>query len=466
MKKHWIIVPLLGACGALLAACLLERSAAPPRQAGAELLREDPAGIGDQLANAVGTVLIAIDRGGAAPGPVPRWRIGAQAAPAGTAGGAGRTVGVASAREAIDAIGRARSGDVVTFAPGEYRFSGRSALAASGAAGVTVRAEQPGSVTLVFDLVEGFRVSAPRWTFENLVIRGGCLRHSRCEHAFHVSGNATGFVARNNNVSDFNAHFKINGEGGVQPDGGVLEQNTLANSAVRATEQPVTPVDLVGASGWTIRANWISDFVKGRGDRTSYGAFAKGAGQRNTFVGNVIVCEHLLRGTPGQRIGLSLGGGGTGPQWCRDKRCITEQDAGVIESNLIASCSDEGIYLNRAAGSAVRHNTLLDTAGIMLRHPETSADVSGNIVDGRIAASHGALLRRGDNLDTSVARLYFGGHPLQGLYRAPRRLDFGWSGEAPRRSTTGTVAPDLCGAVRGAMPAYGAFEDIGSCMLP
>ena len=467
MKKRWLVLPLLGACAALLASYVLEQAAVPPRQAGRHLLRENTIGRRDQLANAAGEQLIAMDRGdwAAEAGPLPRWRIGAQAAPAGPGGGA-RMVAVATAAQAIEAIGQARAGDVITFAPGDYRFGPRKSIPASAAAGVTVRAAQPGSVTLWFDMVEGFHVSAPRWTFENLAIRGACADHGRCEHAFHITANATGFIARNNTVSDFNAHFKINGDAGMQPDGGLLEHNTLGNGAPRATSLPVTPVDLVAASGWTIRANLIRDFVKAGGDRTSYGAFAKGGGARNALVRNVVVSEHQLRGAPGQRVGLSLGGGGTHRGSCRDQRCVTEQDGGVIEANLIAACSDEGIYLNRAAGASVRHNTLLDTAGIMLRYPETSADVSGNIVDGRIKASHEALLRASDNLDTSVTRLYLGAHPLQQLFRAPARLDLHWHGAAPRRAAAVSALPELCGAARPAAPAYGAFEDIAACLPP
>src|SRR5690606_6001729 len=127
---------------------------------------------------------------------------------------------------------------------------------------------------------------------------------------------------------------------------------------------PVVPIDLVGASHWRVRANFIHDFIKRDGDRISYGGYFKGAGSANRFERNVVLCELALRGFPGQRVGLSLGGGGTGQDFCRDKRCITEQDGGVIDSNLIGFCSDDGIYINRAATSQIRQNTLLDTGGI------------------------------------------------------------------------------------------------------
>ena len=110
---------------------------------------------------------------------------------------------------------------------------------------------------------------------------------------------------------------------------------------------------MVGASRWTVRGNLIADFVKAGGDRISYGAFAKGAGADNRFEQNIVICEWQLQGRPGWRIGLSLGGGGSDSEFCRDRACITEQDGGVIDSNLIARCSDDGIYVNRSASSRI-----------------------------------------------------------------------------------------------------------------
>jgi parallel beta-helix repeat protein len=328
----------------------------------------------------------------------------------------GREIVVATPREARAAIAHAEPGDVVVFAPGRYRFHGsyiEVSRAGRDDAPITVRAAAAGTVMLEFDMTEGFLVSAPDWTFENLVIRGVCADDSNCEHAFHVVGGATRFVARNNTVLDFNAHFKINASGGAFPDGGRIEDNVIADSEPRRTANPVAAIDLVAASGWRIRGNRISDFVKHGGDRISVGAFAKGGGADNRFIGNVVVCEERLRGEPGQRVGISLGDGGTGAAFCRDRRCIVEQDRGVIESNVIASCSDDGIYLNRAAASRVAGNTLIDTGGIVVRFPETAADVRGNRVDGAIVARDGAALHAADNRSTALPWLYLGWHPVR-----------------------------------------------------
>jgi hypothetical protein len=387
----------------------------------------------------------------------------------------GRVIFVKDADEVSKAVEAAQPGDIITLMPGTYAFAGgRGRIDASGAgrAGreIVVRAARPGTVKLEFDLVEGFKVSGAYWMFEGLEIRGTCKEHRACEHAFHVVGAAHHFVARGNRISDFNAHFKINAENGAAPDSGMLEGNVLTNSAVRATANPVTPIDLVAASNWVMRGNAISDFVKGEGDRVSYAGYAKGGGANNRFEQNLVVCENFLRGQPGSRVGLSLGGGGTGQASCRDQRCIVEQQGGVIQANLIMACSDDGIYLNKAAASVVRHNTLIDTGPVAVRFPETSADLEGNLLDASIQARDGGVAHAQDNRQTGMSSLYVGRHPVRALFADPARFDFRWAGAAPLREETQAPTqtqaplPDLCGGERAAQPAYGASDDYSRCM--
>lgn len=377
-----------------------------------------------------------------------------------------KLVPVRSVEEALEAFGRAKPGDAITFAPGTYRFTG-TAIALSGAgtrdAAISVRANQAGTVTLEFDMIEGFRVTQPHWLFENLRIRGVCARHDDCEHAFHVVGRASHFIARDNEVIDFNAHFKINGNESAFPDDGLIEGNVLRNDSIRNTGNPVTPIDLVAASGWVARRNLISDFLKGGGDQISYGAFAKGGGGGNVFDRNVVFCERQFKGAPGQRIGLSLGGGGSEKSFCRDRRCITEQEGGAITGNLVMSCSDDGIYINRSSSSRVDHNTLVDTSGVSVRFPESSADLEGNLVDGSIRARDEAAVHTTDNVQTSLVRQFVGSHPVRRMFRDLGSLH--WESPPPRRTVNAKSSIDLCGASRPPNPTYGAFEDITVCAL-
>lgn len=440
----------------------------PPRLL-ATYLEQRAAGHPDALGDLVrwsARTLNGLDRG-VDPLPMrPPMGVGAVEAAA-SAAPAGRAVLAINEAQLQQALQQAQPGDVITLVPGKYRFEGKWLAVerpGSAQARITLRGQIAGSARLEFDLAEGFHVSAPYWTFENLDIRGVCAEHSKCEHAFHVVGAARHFVARNNTLADFNAHFKINGAPGALPDQGLIEGNTLTNSAPRRTENPVTPIDLVGASRWMVRANLIADFVREGSPTTTYGAFAKGAGEGNRFERNIVLCEHRLRGRHGSRVGLSLGGGGSSRDACRDKRCITEQDGGTIESNLIAFCSDSGIDVNRSSLSRVLHNTLIDTAGISVREPASSAEVEGNLVDGALYARNGGTLHALDNLDTAALRLFLGSHPVRDLFADVAALDFAWRGTPPRRTTTpaGPVA-DLCGTPRPAQPAYGAFENFAAC---
>jgi hypothetical protein len=418
----------------------------------------------------VAAILNTLDRGSGTAAP-PRLSLvaGAQVQPAGRDAG-GTPVTTPDALRA--ALSAAAPGDVITLAPGTYRFTGKGidvARAGRADAPIVVRAARPGTVRIELETLEGFVVAAPYWRFENLDIRGVCRADDDCEHAFHVIGDGHHFASVNNTISDFNAHIKINGAGGRFPDDGLVEHTTLAETHVRATTKPVTPVDLVAASGWTLRASLISDFVKRDGNKVSYGAFAKGGGRNNVFERNVVWCEQNLRGQAGQRIGLSLGGGGTGREFCRDGRCITEQEGSVLRANLVVGCSDAGIYLNGASASKIVDNTLVDTTGIDVRYPASSAQLDGNLVDGPIRAREGGILHLGDNRATPLWRIYLGSHPVRSLFRAAASGDFSWRDGAPPRAEADDVdrpadAPDLCGKRRATPAVYGAFASFSDCL--
>ncbi|GAB2860611.1 hypothetical protein GCM10027277_31550 [Pseudoduganella ginsengisoli] len=463
---RWLIVAgLLGCSAAGTALYGLERAGITPR-ALAPYIAHRSQGHNPTI-EALGAKaqhwLLTADRGTQALPQVFDSSLGAQ--PAAVSGPAGTILEVANAAALRKALAAAQPGTVITLSPGHYRLEVQPlALTRPGteAAPVTVRAARPGTVFIGMALQEGFKVAAPYWRFENLTIQGVCARHTDCEHAFHVVGAAHHFTAHNNTILDFNAHFKINGLDGQFPDHGAIVANTLSNTAPRDTANPVTPVDLVAASHWSIRRNVISDFIKLEGDRVSYGAFVKGGGEHNVLEQNAVLCEQRLHGAGGQRIGLSLGGGGTTKAYCRDQRCIMEQSEGVIRANLVASCSDAGIYLNSAARSSVLHNTLLDTGGVLARFSSTSANVAGNLIDGPVLVQQGAQVRLDDNLTTSVMRLYAASHPQRDWFNNVRNLDLAWRVPAPRRAAA-VQAPDLCGTERPATPRYGAFEDFAAC---
>lgn len=462
-------VASLAVLGALAGGVVLWRMDRTPREWAAELRRPATSGLPvlGAAARATARYLTHADRLAVA-GPVALpASLGASADRSGAVPvGPLRTV--ASLQALAAAVADARPGDVIQIQPGQYRLSDgpiRITQPGTAAAPIVLRAARLGDVVIESDTVQAFKVSAPYWRFENLSLRGVCADHSQCEHAFHVVG-AGGFTTiRNNLMTDFNAHIKINAENGVFPDGGLVEGNTMTESAPRVTANPVTPVDLVAASDWVIRGNVITDFI--RQDHTSgstYGAFVKGEGEDNVLERNAVICEWKIRTVPGQRVGLSLGGGGTGMALRRLKgRTGFEQLGGVIRDNLIAFCSDDGIYVNRAGRSTVDHNTLIDTAGIDVRFVQSSATVTDNIVDGAIKKRDRASLRSWDNDIPFLLDLFAGLHPQRAYYRDLAVLDLAWR-TRPDSVPDPEPRVDLCGNPRGDKALPGAFEDYAGCL--
>ena len=304
-----------------------------------------------------------------------------------------------NAGELSRAMSAAKAGDVLELVPGLYAIRQTIETAAGGTPSrpIVLRAARPGSVMLELDTVEGFRVRHPYWVFENLVLRGVCRHHGDCEHAFHIVGSARGVVVRNNRIEDFNAHLKINGERGHWPDDGLIQFNLLTDRVARQTDQPVVPIDLVGASGWQVADNIISHFVKAGGNGISYGVFMKGGGHAGRIERNLLLCSGHDISAPGSRVGVSFGDGGTGPAFCRDGRCAAEHLDGLVANNVIAHCNDFGIDVFRSPRTVVAFNTLINTAGIDVRHAPATAQVYGNLLEGRIRARHGAQLSQQHN---------------------------------------------------------------------
>lgn len=198
----------------------------------------------------------------------------------------------------------AKAGDILELTPGTYPVTRSLQTAADGTPRrhIVVRARQAGTRLFEASAIEGFVVRHPYWVFENLNWRGVCADHSRCEHAYHVVGAARGTTLRNNRLEDFNAHVKVNGEGGQWPDAGLLQFSTLTNRAPRQTENPTTPFNLMAAHDWQVPDNLVENFVRTNVHPT-YGVFMKGASQRGSIARNLVICSRSTTPLPGQRVG-------------------------------------------------------------------------------------------------------------------------------------------------------------------
>ena len=360
----------------------------------------------------------------------------------------GAVVPVSTTAQLVAAIAAAQPGAVITLAPGTYDVSSPILCDRPGTpdASIVVRSAAPGGARLRVSAVEGFKVSAPYWTFENLWMEGVCADHDDCEHAFHVVEGADFLVLRNNRLSDFNAQVKGNGEGDpyVFPDDVLIVGNELHDTAPRQTANPVTKIDVVGGRRWVVRGNFIHDFAKAGGDEISYAAFLKGGSYHGLFERNLVICERDHQG--GVRVGLSFGGGGgTGPG-CEDGICSPLHRHGVMRNNLVLHCpADVGIYLNEAYDARIYGNTLYRTTGIDVRFPSSVADLRNNVLSGPIRNRDGGVSTEGANLE-SVGLADF-----DAWFADPAAADFTLvAGESivDQGERLVELPDDYCGAVR------------------
>lgn len=303
---------------------------------------------------------------------------------------------VADASELSNALDRASAGDTVILMPGTYRL-GRFESRRGGTekAPITVKAIAPGRAIIETDRVETFSIYHPYWIFEKLVIKGTDSTH----HAFHLSDDADHVIIRNNKLVNFHSHIKSNGRNGHFPDRVLIEGNQISNDGVRETSEPTSPIDVVGGSDWVVRNNFVADFSRTAAGAVSYGIFLKGNSRKGLIEQNLVICSWQHQG--GYRIGLSLGGGGTGLTACEKQDCRYEHRFGTIQNNIVLNCSDAGIFLKKAANSHIYHNTLINTLGIDAQLPSTSAVIENNYVGGVIQARKDASIEKLGNLTTS-----------------------------------------------------------------
>lgn len=362
-------------------------------------------------------------------------------------------VGTTAALE--DALRRATAGQVIEMLPGNYRIEKLMSPRNPGQAErrIILRSPKPGAVIIEVNATEAFLVAQPYWTFENLDMVGVCRIDEYCEHAFHIVGEAHHTIIRNNHLKDFSAHIKINGYRDRWPDNGLIEHNTLINSKPRITSRPVTPVDLVGASRWMVSDNYVANFIKADVKATAFGIFMKGAGYGGRIERNVVVCSLGDISMPGTRVGISFGGGGSGPAYCRDHACEVEFEGGRAINNIVAHCNDVGIDVNRSASTFIAHNTLINTGGIDVRGEKSFAMLYGNYFEGIARARKGGKLNREMNEIGGISKSFV----------AADRLNLAWKHPPDKIPSHKHVPEDLCGHPRGEGTLPGALESASGC---
>ncbi len=355
----------------------------------------------------------------------------------------------------VTALKNARPGDVIELLPGHYVIKQDIRLSRGGTATapITLRAARPGSVRIDLRTTEGFVVAEPYWIFENLHLVGTCTNHSQCEHAFHVVGNAQSTVIRNNVLQDFNAAIKVNGSHSRYPDHGLIQHNHIFNTAIRNTRLPVVGIDIVAASGWQVADNLVADLHTPNQQAPSYGIYMKGGGRGGRIERNLVVCQLTLQNSPGTRVGISIGGGRTGPAYLRSPDAQSEHDDALVANNMVAHCNDFGIDVNASTNARIAFNTAINTYGIDIRNAPASAAVYGNLVEGHIRARNGGWLAGQANLQGSAT----------GMFANPDRLDLRLLSLPASIARLEAITDDFCSQPRQDQTYPGAFGPTSSC---
>ncbi|WP_257455858.1 chondroitinase-B domain-containing protein [Archangium lipolyticum] len=380
---------------------------------------------------------------------------------------------VSTVAQLQSALASARAGDEIVLADGTYAVNVNLSCAAEGTATqpITVRAANRYAARIQFNAPEGFKVSGRYWTFDGLTIEGVCPQDDNCEHAFHVTGHAENFVLRNSRIRDFNAQLKVNavrnGSGVYEmPHRGLVERNEIYDTHARSTSKPVNKINIDTGDDWVVRDNDVHDFSKKGG--ISYGAFMKSGGKRGVFERNRVLC---VKDYPGgdTRIGLSFGGGGTGNAFCApafdaNVPCDPEHTDGIIRNNVIANCSDVGIYLNKAANTKVLFNTIISTTGVDFRFASSTGEAHGNVLSSVVRTRDSGRFNAGTNVMNVASGTWTTWYqsPLSGDLRLKGNVSQ-LIGAAEARAT---VTDDFCARPRPSGGAYtlGALEhSLGDC---
>jgi MYXO-CTERM domain-containing protein len=357
------------------------------------------------------------------------------------------------------AVQSAQPGATIILADGTYTLSSRLAPSTGGSSSspITVKAEhQYAAILDTNGNEEAFQMSVPYWTFDGLYVkvRGGSA------HAFKLDTSGQHITVMNGKMElDTMAEAAIKGSGGPtapQPDDALIQGNEIwfdgPTLAVNSEG-----IDAVAVADWIIRGNVIHDIQKDKvtQDGIAYGAFTKGNSQ-NTIIENNVFYNCF--------ISISLGGGGTGPQYFRDGDTTYEERNGIIRNNMAFNSNDVAVYLNLANNARIYNNTLVQSfqscgtscSSIDVRYAGSTADVRNNILDKPINDRDGGTHMAGSNMmlpspgDTSWF-VDAANHNLRLLAGTPP-IDQG--------ETLSLVPTDIDGTTRPVGPAYdvGAFE--------
>lgn len=294
----------------------------------------------------------------------------------------------------VNAIAVCVAGDAIVLADGLYvldRVLWSRAVGGS-TSPILVRAENHGRAVIETNgNEEAFRIVHPFWHLLGLHVRTS----KGSTYAVKIEGNAHHAKIEGCTFEiQPGSEAAIKGAGGSTPpypDAATIENNLIYMTAP-TTYGLAEGIDFVACNKWVVRGNRVRGFRTSKGT-VAFGIMGKGGSASALIENNVVT---------GNFIGISLGGGGTAPEWMRDGVTIYEARAGIIRNNVIADSDDVSIYLYAANATKVHGNYLIGSfkklgaggSSIDVRMPMSTADIALNVLDkpilNRDGGTHGA----------------------------------------------------------------------------
>lgn len=367
-------------------------------------------------------------------------------------------VPVSTAEALRAAFERAAPGDTIRIAPGTYTLDDTLWTRAGGEEGrpITVTADRLGDVRLDLRAQEGIVVEHPYWVLERLWIHAACEPLDACEAGIGVKPGAHHFMLRGSRTTNWYQHVK----GSRTRDAEVEDASIIACELYNDVARSAQVIDIVGGKRWRIIGNYVHDF--GASQVGDFGIFLKGATSDGLIERNLVLCAKD-RPPAGASVGISLGQGGTGSEYCPNNSCACEDTGSVVTNNIVAHCTDTGLHARRSCGGKFLHNTVYDTgAGFQIQADGAGApvEIQNNVICKRI---YGA----GTNFVASNNLLEAPEPVFRAVYASPDEDNFG-DGPDPTPvkdlgSARGEASTDYCGSTREAAADYGAIEFPAGC---
>ncbi len=369
--------------------------------------------------------------------------------------GGGRVVAVSTAAQLVAAIAAANPGDEITLADGTYALDGTVAVTRPGTADgrIFVRAQNPQRATITVCADIGFRIDAPFWIFENLVLRSRCTSVS--DHAFQVIGRGDDFILRRNRSEDFFAHVKLNGTGGLWPDRFWAIDNDFRDSMAIPADGPFNVLNIDGGNAHVIRGNRFVDIAVSTARHAS-SIYLKATTRDAIIEENMVVCLRTLTST-GPTRGI-WGGDQTGTGGICDGDCANVRN--INRNNIVLNC--QGGSGNRFGLGSSNERDVVYLHNLVHRVTQNFYVGSnpGPVLFRANLLYADFLITAGEGRPTLEANTMIGAAGMTALYANPDAADFALrAGESLLRVARDDRAPhDFCRHARGAMTDIGPID--------